>query len=304
MKNLELTLERWKIVKAYRHVTGWIAEPLRIAKVVTLVYLLVLVLISLAIDTCEGSEAVRDTDWLARQFSCMSHNELGDYLAGASAPLAFLWLVVAVFIQSKELAAQREELKLTRSEYSQTREEMKASTNQLKAQTNLLRDDLNRKGQEIADKSLHELLVKISAKIDNCQIGIVLDYPDKSDEQKGYMGFTNVEKIRFINPELPDQFNPDIDSIEILKLKDYVNSKIDSSKGKIISWRIDDYEHSMRQCLEMQTLLHDAKQKLNYASEPVRIKYMQLSLEKATIELDTFFRELRQYSDEQVLVGR
>ncbi len=42
--------------------------------------------------------------------SCRDVNELGDFLAGAFAPLAFLWLVITVFLQSKELAAQREEL--------------------------------------------------------------------------------------------------------------------------------------------------------------------------------------------------
>lgn len=37
-------------------------------------------------------------------------NEVGDFIAGAAAPLAFLWLVVAVFLQKVELGLQRTEL--------------------------------------------------------------------------------------------------------------------------------------------------------------------------------------------------
>lgn len=44
-------------------------------------------------------------------------NEWGDFAAGAFAPLAFLWLVVAVVLQSSELREQREELRLTRQEF-------------------------------------------------------------------------------------------------------------------------------------------------------------------------------------------
>lgn len=47
---------------------------------------------------------------------CRTSNEIGDFLAGAFAPLAFLWLAGAVLIQSRELRAQKEELSLTRGE--------------------------------------------------------------------------------------------------------------------------------------------------------------------------------------------
>lgn len=43
-------------------------------------------------------------------------NEFGDALAGIFAPLAFLWLVVTVLLQSRELALQREELRSTTQE--------------------------------------------------------------------------------------------------------------------------------------------------------------------------------------------
>ena len=41
----------------------------------------------------------------------LSLNEFGDFLAGICAPLAFLWLVIAVFVQRDELHAQLAEFK-------------------------------------------------------------------------------------------------------------------------------------------------------------------------------------------------
>jgi hypothetical protein len=51
-------------------------------------------------------------------------NELGDALAGFFAPIAFFWLVAAVWIQSAELKEQRAELALTRDEMTHQREVM------------------------------------------------------------------------------------------------------------------------------------------------------------------------------------
>ncbi|EKF60561.1 hypothetical protein QWE_05828 [Agrobacterium albertimagni AOL15] len=65
---------------------------------------------------------------------CMTLNEWGDFVAGVSAPLAFLWLVVAVFIQSKELSEQRAELRLTRREFELNRDVMKAQAEDAKQQ--------------------------------------------------------------------------------------------------------------------------------------------------------------------------
>lgn len=46
--------------------------------------------------------------------SCMKPNEIGDFLAGVFAPIAFIWLACAVVLQSYELAAQRKELTFAR----------------------------------------------------------------------------------------------------------------------------------------------------------------------------------------------
>lgn len=48
-------------------------------------------------------------------------NEIGDTLAGLAGALAFLWIIITVLLQGKELSAQREELELTRCEYEKNR---------------------------------------------------------------------------------------------------------------------------------------------------------------------------------------
>lgn len=72
--------------------------------------------------------------WRALWHGCLSLNELGDFLAGASAPLAFIWLVAAVFVQSHELKEQRNEIKLTREEFKLNRGVMTAQAEEARRQ--------------------------------------------------------------------------------------------------------------------------------------------------------------------------
>ncbi|WP_299816995.1 hypothetical protein [uncultured Roseibium sp.] len=86
---------------------------------------------------------------------CLDANELGDFLAGFSAPLAFFWLAYAVRIQSRELATQQDELRLTREELRLTREvateakeatreqakEARRSAEYFEIQTKLMKDE-------------------------------------------------------------------------------------------------------------------------------------------------------------------
>jgi hypothetical protein len=51
-----------------------------------------------------------------------SPNEVGDALAGVASTLAFLWIILTVMMQSKELKAQRSELQMTRAEHRRQRQ--------------------------------------------------------------------------------------------------------------------------------------------------------------------------------------
>ncbi|ASP96728.1 hypothetical protein GOC87_32710 [Sinorhizobium meliloti] len=97
----------------------------------TLVYVVVLGGVLLpATQQCDGAAVPLWQKYLA----CRPANELGDFLSGAFAPVAFLWLVAAVLIQAQELQAQRAELELTRQELADSREVMKEQAEQARNQ--------------------------------------------------------------------------------------------------------------------------------------------------------------------------
>lgn len=97
----------------------------------TLVYVVVLGGVLLpATQQCDAAAVPLWQKYLA----CRPANELGDFLSGAFAPVAFLWLVAAVLIQAQELQAQRAELELTRQELADSREVMKEQAEQARNQ--------------------------------------------------------------------------------------------------------------------------------------------------------------------------
>ena len=80
--------------------------------------------------------------------------ELGDFLAGAFAPLAFAWLVYGYFMQASELrlqrrqlAAQHRELRLQRKALAASSKSLESQANSMATQITLLADqvDLARK---------------------------------------------------------------------------------------------------------------------------------------------------------------
>ncbi len=63
-------------------------------------------------QVCDTAEV--DDGFLIQHLSCLRASELGDLLAGAFAPLAFLWFLVAIFVQLAELRLGREEFSTAR----------------------------------------------------------------------------------------------------------------------------------------------------------------------------------------------
>ncbi|SFI65528.1 hypothetical protein SAMN04515648_1009 [Phyllobacterium sp. CL33Tsu] len=109
--------------------------------------------------------------------TCLDLNGLGDFFAGVFAPLAFIWLVVAVLIQSSELKSQREELKLTRQEMEQSREVLKAQTEEARKQAEFIGLQTKLMQQKVADdaflRSLASLSHWVSHNFQNQHIDIV-----------------------------------------------------------------------------------------------------------------------------------
>lgn len=136
----------------------------RLAIWITVVWLIILGSIVAASQPCpleETAAAALRVPYL----SCRPLNEIGDFLAGAFAPLAFLWLVVTVLVQAQELREQRKEVRLSRKEFElnrqvaeETRKEIAAqaeaarnAATYLGAQTELFKLEGDRRGREEAD---------------------------------------------------------------------------------------------------------------------------------------------------------
>lgn len=87
----------------------------------------------------------------------MALNSWGDFVAGVSAPIAFIWLVVAVALQSIELREQRKELALTRSEFKSSRLVMKAQADEAKRQAEFIKQQTDLLVSEKADRDAHSV---------------------------------------------------------------------------------------------------------------------------------------------------
>lgn len=155
--------------------------------------------------------------FLSTFVSCRTSNELGDFLAGAFAPLAFLWLAGAVLIQSRELKAQREELAETRKEMEAMSKAANAQTDEARAskefigkQTAIMQNQLEREQLddlleefEALIRTLQALMGKVSisyrsfASDDEYAIGVIephstVKFEDKADNLREQL----VDQIR------------------------------------------------------------------------------------------------------------
>lgn len=136
--------------------SGKVKEPQKsrtylILIAVSFAYIGIYYLLMRETQVCKPAEDVLIRDQWFHGFwdqylACRSINELGDALAGAFAPVAFIWLAGTVFIQSQELQAQRQELDETQGVMREQLEvarqqvlETKASTALFEEQTRMLR---------------------------------------------------------------------------------------------------------------------------------------------------------------------
>ena len=220
----------------YQHprMSSWLVFGLTI----TAIYLLVFIVVLLpSASTC--SEIGPMPSWFSSTFSCMTLNEMGDFFAGASAPLAFIWLAVAVLIQAQELRAQREELQLTRMEYAETRMVLDEQTRQMKYQTEtlitqtkiLFEQEKQRERLEKEEKFIAEI-------VDICQL---LSSGKLLPNHFGYID--NDGQQRTAGDYIPSQYNPVTESAEYLrefgwKLNE-INDFLETDSAKKIKPQID-----------------------------------------------------------------
>jgi hypothetical protein len=85
-------------------------------------------------------------------------NAIGDTLAGIFAPLAFIWIVVTVFLQSHELSEQKKELSLTRDELKLAREAQEAQLKVMQKQADIFDDEKMRRDEDAERRYIDRLI--------------------------------------------------------------------------------------------------------------------------------------------------
>ena len=106
-----------------------------------------------------------DSNWQMRSnwqhFMHASPNEIGDTLAGFAGALAFVWIIVTVWLQSRELAAQREELRMTREELVEQRKATQEMAHSMSVQAEALEFQFAQSKEEKTFEVVKELLEDI-----------------------------------------------------------------------------------------------------------------------------------------------
>jgi hypothetical protein len=99
--------------------------------------------------------------WLgAAELSNLSN--FGQFISGVFAPVAFVWLAVAVLLQSRELELQRIELRDTREVFELQKEEMKRAADDAREQTRIMTENLQREADRQVYSEVDILLYSIS----------------------------------------------------------------------------------------------------------------------------------------------
>jgi hypothetical protein len=120
-------------------------------------------------------------------------NEIGDTVAGIAGSLAFVWIVIAVFLQSRELGAQREELAMTRDELKGIKEAQQLQLGVLQSQADIFRDEQRQRTESRAEQYLNQLLVTL---MNNLVRASSIKWGVAVESRAGRLGEDTVERVR------------------------------------------------------------------------------------------------------------
>lgn len=123
-------------------------------------FAVLIVYAALPVAETGASKAEPVSRW--RTFWQSPPNEFGDALAGIFAPLAFLWLVIATMLQSRELQLQRDELEQSRTALQLQAQELSNSVAQLTQQTQLFIQERQEADRQALEAKIERELVLLA----------------------------------------------------------------------------------------------------------------------------------------------
>lgn len=216
-------------------------------------------------------------------FTCRTINELGDALAGAFAPVAFIWLAGAVQIQSQELAAQREELSETRDVMREQLEVARAQVQETRASTELFRKqtDISVREHQLREEAVADAAVESAIELLPQQY---LQFVIAIYRQKIFSDQQDDEEIFLYPFRLVDK-NDHLNAKSVAKFIETSIEFRDQNNLRLGSWARD-----KDKILRLVKILEDIMVMAETASLVMRHKVRVLQLADAKSELESLFK--------------
>ncbi|MVO15371.1 hypothetical protein [Parasedimentitalea huanghaiensis] len=133
-------------------------EPLKVGRALTKIFLALIVLLAvLPQHTVAGGWDIRIVAFLLSP-----PNEIGDTFAGIAGVLAFLWIIITVWLQSIELREQREVLTLQKDEMELQREATQDMAKAMAAQARVFEDEQSQRREQRAKELFQQKVETLS----------------------------------------------------------------------------------------------------------------------------------------------
>lgn len=139
---------------------GWwtpIKVGIALTAVVVVCFTIILITVNCTLLDAGVLECRRNIFWLLDS----RPNEIGDALAGFAGMLAFIWIVVTVWLQSTELAEQRQVLIAQKEEFKLMVSAQNAQVKALEAQAEIFRSEMKQRVEVENDKLIDEAIISL-----------------------------------------------------------------------------------------------------------------------------------------------
>jgi hypothetical protein len=221
-------------------------------------------------------------------------NEIGDTIAGVFGTLAFVWIVVTVFLQSAELSAQREELSLTREELMLARVAQEKQLEVMQRQADIFDDERVQREQNRADALLTEhfesLMNFFRQNVGNHTTNLWFFELHEFQKKSYSSGFAKISDEKALIQELnlhstPESFFPHYRAKFALKVSMYKALEDKQPLAGAFRHFIDEIRTQLQHALSLSPILSDAQ----------RVRLASLGLREFAAEIDRLFQLIDEF---------
>jgi hypothetical protein len=213
--------------------------------------------------------------------------ETGDFLTGWLTPLAFLWFVVAVFLQRSELINQRKELHLMRDEYRQSRGAAEKQASHLKKSSLIQSREVFMR--MLADAQSADTYDALQIQEQLRRLGLI-NATDNFLADSKVIPHNTIEYLRPIHRdfELSKRLSEHSQWPKLVRILHDISSRHEHMKVRAIDSQLLDYYLDVHQHSQMGEFMKGAETILNRERPRDRPKVV-LAIESATRSGPSFF---------------